>query len=210
MRSFVQRYGLSDDIAAPAQPALPELMADDDNGGRLAPRIAALNGLLFLRREGAPQLQRRAERGEEVTGDKDSGDVYCALAGGERHISYIVRSQTGEAPRLRAPGQEIGVRDPNIGDALSQVALPELRQAVGFPVRKRAQDERIHHAEERSVQADAERQRDYGNQRKAGPLHQHARAVAQVLPKVSDHIFPPRGRLIETAESAGRMLNQNS
>src|SRR5262245_1015296 len=210
MRSFVQCDDLSYDVGALAQSALPELMADDCDGGPLAPRNAALNRSLFLRRKSAPQLRRGAESVEEVTGDKDSGDLHCALAGGQRDIPHIVGSQTGIAPRLRAPRQEIGVRDWSFGDALAQVTLPELRQAVGFLVRKRAQDDRIHHAEKRRVQADAERQRNYGYQRKAGPLHQHSRAVTQVLPKVDDHIFPPRGDPIETAGSAGRMLNQNS
>src|SRR5262245_13640706 len=210
MRSFVQCDGLSYGVGAPAQPALPELMADDGDGGHFAPRNAALNGLLLLRRKSAPQLRRRAECGEEITGDKDSGDFHCAIAGGQRHIMYIVSSQTGKAPRLRAPSQEISVRDRGFSDALAHVALPELRQAVGFPVWKRAQDDRIHHAEERRVQSDAERQSNYGYQRKARPLHQHSRAVTQVLPKVEDHIFPPRGRPIETAVKASRMLNQNS
>src|SRR6266508_6979726 len=132
MRSFVQRDGLSDDIGAGAQPALPELMADDDD--------AALLGLLFFRHKSAPQLRRRAERGEEVTGDKYSGDFYCAITGGNRrhpYIVYIVRRQTGKAPRLRAPGQEIGVRDRRFRDTLAPVALPELHQAVGFVIRER-------------------------------------------------------------------------
>src|SRR5262247_3703525 len=111
MRSLVQCDGLSYDVVAPAQPALPELMADDCDGGPFAPRNAALNRSLFLRRKSSPQLRLRAERVEEVTGDKDSGDFHCALASGQRHIPHIVRSQTGKAPRLRAPRQEIGVRD---------------------------------------------------------------------------------------------------
>src|SRR5262245_31897293 len=135
MRSLVQCDGLSYDVVAPAQPALPELMADDCDGGPFSPRNAALNRLLLLRSKSAPQLRRRAECGEEVTGYKDTGDFHRALAGGQRHITYIVSSQTGEAPRLRAPSQEIGVRDRGFSDALAQVALPELRQTVGLPVR---------------------------------------------------------------------------
>src|SRR5262245_9542311 len=124
MWSLVQCDDLSYDVGAPAQTALPELMADDCDGGTFASRNAALNRSLFIRRKSAPQLRRRAERVEEVTCDKDSGDFHCALAGGQRHIPHIVRSQTGKAPRLLAPRQEIGVRDRSFGYDLPRVALP--------------------------------------------------------------------------------------
>src|SRR5262245_42962853 len=65
-------------------------------------------------------------------------------------------------------------------------------------VRKRIEERYIDDAEKRRVRADAERQRDDGNQAKPGFLHQHADAVMQVLsqffepspsPNLARHLF---------------------
>src|SRR5262245_14315119 len=48
---------------------------------------------------------------------------------------------------------------------------------------ERAQEDSIDHAENGRVSADAQRQRDNGNQSKAGALDQHSRPVTQVLPE---------------------------
>src|SRR5215510_14623684 len=48
---------------------------------------------------------------------------------------------------------------------------------------ERAQEHGIDHAEDCSVRANAERQREDGNQSKAGALPQHSRCVMQVLPE---------------------------
>src|SRR5262245_1989586 len=78
--------------------------------------------------------------------------------------------------------------------------------------RKRMEEYGVGDTEERCVRADPQRQRDDGDRRKAGGLHQHADAIMQVLsqlfePPPSPHIarhlfdqsdvaeFPSRGLL---------------
>src|SRR5262249_48822271 len=68
---------------------------------------------------------------------------------------------------------------------------------------------RIDYREDRSVCADAKRQRDDSDQREARFLRQHTGAVAQVLPKVFDPSHAPRVatpllRLLHTAETFQR------
>src|SRR5262249_41505486 len=99
--------------------------------------IPTLIWLLFFRSKCAPQLHRRAERGEEVAGDIYPGDLLCAVFRGKRRRTNIVRSQTGEAPRLRAPRQEIGIRHWSFRDAIALVALPELDEPIRFMIRQR-------------------------------------------------------------------------
>src|SRR5215510_7412206 len=108
-------------------------MADEDDATL---DISTLNWLLFFRGECAPQLRRRAKCGEEVTCDKYSRDLHCAVIRGKRHHTYIVCGQTGKAPRLLAPRQKIGVRHRSLRDALAYVVLPELDETVRFRIRQ--------------------------------------------------------------------------
>jgi hypothetical protein len=48
---------------------------------------------------------------------------------------------------------------------------------------QRSQQQGVHHAEDGRIRANAQTERQHGNQREAGILQQHSRAVAQVLPK---------------------------
>src|SRR5262249_8096719 len=71
---------------------------------------------------------------------------------------------------------------------------------------QRANDEGAHQIEDGAIRANAQRQRDHGNQREARILHQHSRAVAQVLPKLFKPAHPasvaaPLLRLLYDAES---------
>src|SRR5262245_39806320 len=76
-------------------------------------------------------------------------------------------------------------------------------------VRKWVEEHYIDDAEERRVRADAERQRDDGDQAKPGFLHQHADAVMQVLsqffePSPSPNLARPLCDQTDVAEVPGR------
>src|SRR5215475_4357730 len=105
----------------------------DDNDATL--NIPTSIWPLFFRLKYASQLRRRAKRSEEVTGDKYSADLHCAFVCRKRHLAHIVRRQTGKAPRLRAPRQEIGVRHRSLRGALAHVVLPELDESIRFRIR---------------------------------------------------------------------------
>jgi hypothetical protein len=59
----------------------------------------------------------------------------------------------------------------------------DLDDTVGVFERQRLQHKRVEDSEQRGVNADAERQRQHGNQREARFLRQRSRAKAQVLPQ---------------------------
>ena len=64
--------------------------------------------------------------------------------------------------------------------------------AVWFtPAAERAEDDGVDDGEDRRVRANAERERRDGDERERGLSPQHAQAVAQVLPHVSQHGCPP-------------------
>src|SRR4030095_14899165 len=64
------------------------------------------------------------------------------------------------------------------------------------------ENQRLYRAEDRSVRADAESQRGARNQRQAGALQKHPRAVAQVLPQI-----PNPSHAASVAASLLRLLN---
>ena len=84
---------------------------------------------------------------------------------------------------LIAPVREVGERGGHLKPPALRDGLPHLHQSAGLLERKRAEQQRIDHAEDGAVGADAERERDDGDQREAGILQQRAQAVAQVLPE---------------------------
>ena len=65
--------------------------------------------------------------------------------------------------------------------ALGDVLDTELDQAVGIPVRKRAQQHSLGHAENRGAGADAQRDRRRGCECEYGALAQSAEGVQQVF-----------------------------
>src|SRR5215813_6478718 len=77
--------------------------------------------------------------------------------------------------------EELRGRDIDLIRAQLRKALPHLREPIGFRILKRAKQNGVDDAENRRVRADAERQRDDRYSRESGFLHQHSRAVAQVL-----------------------------
>jgi len=67
--------------------------------------------------------------------------------------------------------------------AISFLRAVEKHQPLRFMVRQRADEHRIHDAENCGVRANTERQRNNHDNRDAGVLQQHSRAVTQVLPE---------------------------
>src|SRR5262249_38118274 len=59
--------------------------------------------------------------------------------------------------------------------------------------RQRLEEEVADDREDRDIRADPEREREDSRRRESTVFYQRSRAVAQVLPKVCDHICPPIG-----------------
>ena len=64
--------------------------------------------------------------------------------------------------------------------------MPDADQALGLMERQRLQQHAVHHAEDRRIGADPQREREGGQRREAGLLPQHARGVAQILPEIGE------------------------
>src|SRR5262249_3679397 len=91
-------------------------------------------------------------------------------------------------PKQRIPGRARRPRyERCAARAISSERAPGLpfkqRQRIRLVDRQGLEQHGIHYAENRRVRADAESQRDDRDQRETGMLHQHPRAVAQVLQK---------------------------
>jgi len=59
----------------------------------------------------------------------------------------------------------------------------QIYKAIWLVIRQRPEQRGVDDAENRSVRADSERQRQRGDQREAGMFQQHSRSVSQVLPE---------------------------
>src|SRR5215510_3947608 len=68
-----------------------------------------------------------------------------------------------------------------LSNSLAIASAPEQRQSLRGIDRQRFQQHGVNQAEDRRIGPDAQRQRERGHACKAGMLHQHPRAITQVL-----------------------------
>jgi hypothetical protein len=64
--------------------------------------------------------------------------------------------------------------------------MADQHKSVGVPVRERPQQHCIHHAENCSVRADPQRQREHGHEGEAGISPQHRQAKPKILKECID------------------------
>src|SRR5262249_51891521 len=180
---------LSSDSAWIAREApLPEAVADDRDGA------GALHPVYFF---GKRSTQQRALSQNREVSAADQTDA--------RRLSLATLAYTLHGDALLGPATVSGK---DAGEDLVVIAQPlELVIGEQFPIsrllpavhpvrigvrekdkllrilsRKRAEQDGIEDGEKGRVRANAQRQRQYGYQGEARILHQHSRAVAQVLP----------------------------
>ncbi len=88
-----------------------------------------------------------------------------------------------EALVLPLPVGVIARRQTRFGN-LRQIAVCDLHQTFGLRVGKRTEQQILHHAEDRRICANAQRQSQHRHNREPGILRQRANAVADVLHQV--------------------------
>jgi len=103
------------------------------------------------------------------------------------------QSEAGEAPILSLPVADFGDGKLDEGTVRGHVFFPSDDQPLLFGEGQRAQQHRIHDAEDQRVRSNAQSERDHGDQAKMGLLQQHSRAEAQVLPECSHSRFQVSG-----------------
>jgi hypothetical protein len=156
------RKRLANHLRVAAKTALPELVTQDYN---LRATI-----YVFLGREGTTEHRRDAERRKKIGGDDSSRHSLGLSAPDEINSIGVVGADLFKCLRMVTPFQKI-----------SACGGIDNYEPVGVTVRERPQQYRIHDAKDRSVHPDPQRQRQHGDKGEAGMLHQHSRAVAQVL-----------------------------
>jgi len=169
----------ADDVGVTAVAALPEAVAENDDGGTID------DGLLG--EEVAAEDGAHAEGGEEIGGDKADGDLLGAL------VTFRIAEVYGGAASTGCGGElleetaalliivEIGRRDSGEGLAAGTVIVPDSCEAVGLQVGERAQQDSVDYGEHGGVGADAESECGDGDEGETGSLGEEAKSVANVV-----------------------------
>ena len=167
----IQGDGLSKDRRLAVEVPLPEAMADEDD------RLAA--GPIFGGRKIPSDERLDAQRWQERHGRVEADHLFRVAAPGQRERIERGQRQVAEhlLPLLHLEKARIGKAD--AVEVLLQVGRAQSDQAVRLRIRQRPEEHRIHHAEQRHVGADAEREAEDGNEREARRLDQLTDGVAQ-------------------------------
>ena len=171
VRLLVDADRLAHDRGVAAEPLLPEPMRQ--HHGVVAP------GRPFLFDEGASKRERVpvAEHGEEARGRGARLDPLGTAVDREVHVASVPGVQVLEHRGAALPVDEVGLRH-----ALAPAfeVRPHHHQALRVAIRQRREPGRVDHAEHRGRRADAERQRQDGDQSGAGIAAQEPKPEARV------------------------------
>ena len=165
------------DIARPAEPALPQTVADDDHGSR---------SVLVLLASEWPAQQRLDAEGREQTpradGALDSFRHEAALGATQVELILAFGGHRREAVALRLPVQEIGECCGTRSSAfLYYGPFKQQDQLVRLRVRQVLEQRCIDDAEDARIRSNAERQREERDQHKARRFPERAPGITDVL-----------------------------
>src|SRR5215472_1014589 len=180
----VQDQELAERLRVRAEAVFPQTMADDDHRRPAAP--------VFLERELTAKTWLDAKRAEEPRSQLDAIEMFRRTR--SRQVIALVqpnRRHVLERACAALPIDKIRVGNRVLRDAL--VALQNHDEALRLEIWQRRQNHAPHHAEHRSVCANAQGERENRNRAKAGIFSQDAQAEAQILPTGFYNGFPPRG-----------------
>src|SRR5262245_18706438 len=155
-------------------------------------RLPAWRAILF-RREGTPESGADAEYRKEVVGNKLSRNLLRFRSSNQaaQQKSFLgAGGQTGEDLRLLAEEEVIGKRETSIVFIRRPVFQPDYR--IRGVDRQGAQLS-VEKSKYGCVDPNAQGQSERNHEGEARLLPERTYCVAQVLPKVGDHIGPPVG-----------------
>ncbi len=132
---------------------------------------------------GEPSAVQRcdANRAHERCRHTRGGDLLRFGATRQRQSDRRHGSKRRERSRLRLERLQLGEADRGLSD--SRICVVDVKQRPGIRVRQRPQEHRVHHAEDRRVGADAERERKDGGDGEGRLPEERSRAVFEVLPE---------------------------
>src|SRR5262249_18898222 len=168
-----QRQRLTDDGRIAAEASMPESMTEERHTRGFVS--------ILLRREGPPQLRRQTQRWKHIGRDtKNLQSIRRALSP-QTEKAFVKSYQMFESLRLRLPGKVTVTLSASVITTVLSFRHPD--QPLRIVEWHGIKQHRIHDAENRRVRADAERQREDGDQRHDRMLEQHPQRVAQILPQ---------------------------
>ena len=175
VRLPVQGQRPPEDAGVAAEAALPEPVRQDDD--------PAARTVLF-RQERPAVRGPDPERLEETLGDQRRVEHLGLAVPGEIERVRLDRRHLLEAGRLLAPVQEVGRRRFGRHVAVVRIGLPQRHEAVGFRKRRRLEQHRVDHREDRRGRADRQRQGEDRGRREPRLPAQEPDAETGVLEEV--------------------------
>src|SRR5262245_7239687 len=171
------------DVAIRAVPVLPQTMTDDGD-------IACAG--LFIGGEKPPSHDRfDAEQWKEAGGYSGGRDLPRLAVTGQIESARFDRGHRLGGLIFRPTIRAVSRSRASLNNDDERRLFPNHHQSVRLAIRRRLEQNGIDHTENSRVRADAERQRQHGDEGEAGALHQRSRAVAQVLNQRLDKIQTP-------------------
>ena len=169
-----QRERLAQDLRITPEAPLPEALAQE--------RDAFCARLVLLRAEGPSEEGLLAQGGEQARGDLAPVDPLRVRAlRGEDEVGPVVADQRLEDAVLVPHVLQVGDGEAHARDLLRP--LGQEHQPLGLRVGQRPQQDRVDHAEDGGVGADAQGQGEDGHRREAPGLGQDPDGVFDVAPE---------------------------
>ena len=179
VRLVVEPDGLANRIQPRAEALPPESIADHRDAGR--------TGLFVSSGKTPSECGLDVEHVEEVHVDNRARDALGAIEPGEREPGLTEGGQPGEAVVADAPVEKVGRRRVTVALSCLPVRVRDQHEIVGAREGQRPQQHGVDDAEDRGVGADADRNRQDREQKKARRPPEGARGVAEILQQPVDH-----------------------
>ena len=160
------------DIRIGPESRRPEIVADHDH------RCGAFAQI--LRTEETPDGGRQAKGREQLWCRREALDSNRIAVVEERGERTVERNKGFEAVLARAEIDDVAERHEILGDAGSDIAIPEHHEVVGVREGQRPQQDGLNEREECGVGPDAEGQCEHCGERESGLTPEQSERVAQV------------------------------
>ncbi len=182
----VQLERAADEVRIAARELLPQPVAHDGDTVRAIGRL--------LRPVEAAELRPHAEHAREVAQRRRDADALRLAVARQRAVADPEPGDRLERVFARGQVQHLRYRERRVIEVERRDVLPHDVQPVQPFHRQRPEQHRVDQAEDRRVGADAERQRDDGEDREARRRAQRAPGVSQILQQAF-HRFRSSGSL---------------
>lgn len=179
--------GAAHDGLVAAKPVAPAVVAEHHIRARARSRVVR-------RVKESAQIRTHTEHVKVVAAHLVTPHGLRSTRGLQSHIREPVHGQSGKRriAVAQVPVVRVGVRQ---GDEALPMRMLQNEHALGVGKIQGPQQQRVQHAEDDHVRADAERQGDNGGERKAGRMAQLAQCISKVLQEC------PHGQPLGNAEN---------